>query len=82
MRFSMKHRHRANQARGDARGSRAGGLPTLAERLDDAATPWQSLRVRWYDGRLRWLQISSGTALWYRSGQPATAAHVGLGASR
>ena len=27
MRFSMKHRHRANQARGDARGSRAGGVP-------------------------------------------------------
>ena len=45
-------------------------LPTLAERLDDAATPWQALRVRWYDGRVRRLQISSGTALWYRSGQP------------
>ena len=27
MRFSMKHRHRANQARGDARGSRAGACP-------------------------------------------------------
>ena len=45
-------------------------LPTLAERLDDAATPWQSLRVRWHDGRVRWLQVSNGTALWYRSGQP------------
>ena len=45
-------------------------LPTLAERLHDAATPWQPLCVRWYDGRLRWLQVSSGTALWYRSGQP------------
>ena len=45
-------------------------LPSLAERLRDAATPWQSLRVRWYDGRVRRLQVSSGTALWYRSGQP------------
>ena len=45
-------------------------LPTLAERLNDAATPWQPLCVRWYDGRVRCLQISSGTALWYRSGQP------------
>ena len=45
-------------------------LPSLVERLRDAATPWQSLRVRWYDGRVRRLQISSGTALWYRSGQP------------
>lgn len=45
-------------------------LPTLARRLDDAATPWQPLWVRWYDGGVRWLQVSSGTALWYRSGQP------------
>ena len=45
-------------------------LPSLAERLHDTATPWQSLRVRWYDGRVRRLEISSGTALWYRSGQP------------
>ena len=45
-------------------------LPSLAERLHDAATPWQCLRVRWYDGRVRRLQVSSGTALWYRSGQP------------
>ena len=45
-------------------------LPSLAERLHDAATPWQPLGVRWYDGRVRRLQVSSGTALWYRSGQP------------
>ena len=45
-------------------------LPSLVERLHDAATPWQCLRVRWYDGRVRRLQVSSGTALWYRSGQP------------
>ena len=45
-------------------------LPSLVERLRDAATPWQCLRVRWYDGRVRRLQVSSGTALWYRSGQP------------
>ena len=45
-------------------------LPSLAERLHDAATCWQPLRVCWYDGRVRWLQVSSGTALWYRSGQP------------
>ena len=45
-------------------------LPTLAQRLDDVATRWQSLQVRWHDGRVRCLQVSSGTALWYRSGQP------------
>ena len=26
--------------------------------------------VRWYDGGVRCLQVSSATALWYRSGQP------------
>ena len=45
-------------------------LPTLAQRLGDAATSWQPLCVRGYDGRVRRLQISSGEALWYRSGQP------------
>ena len=45
-------------------------LPNLAERLHDTATCWQPLRVRWYDGHVRRLQVSSGTALWYRSGQP------------
>ena len=45
-------------------------LPTLADRLGDTAILWQSLCVRWYDGRVRWLQVDSGTALWYRSGQP------------
>ena len=39
-------------------------LSSLAERLHDAVTPWQCLRVRWYDGRVRPLQVSSGTALW------------------
>ena len=45
-------------------------LPTLAARLGDAATRWQPLWVRWYDGRMRRLEVSGGTALWYRSGQP------------
>lgn len=44
-------------------------LPTLAERLQDTATSWQPLWVRWYDGGVRRLQVCSGTALWYRSGQ-------------
>lgn len=32
-------------------------LSTLADRLGDAATCWQPLGVRWYDGRVRWLQV-------------------------
>ena len=34
-------------------------LPTLARRLDDPATPWQPLWVRWYDGGVRCLQVST-----------------------
>ena len=45
-------------------------LPSLAERLQDTATPWQSLSVRWHDGRVQEIQMCSGTALWYRGGQP------------
>ena len=45
-------------------------LPSLADRLKDAATLWEPLSVLWQDGRVQEIQICSGTALWYRSGQP------------
>lgn len=45
-------------------------LPSLAERLKDAATLWETLSVFWHDGRVQEVQMCSGTALWYRSGQP------------
>jgi len=43
-------------------------LTKLSERLADPARRWQTVRVRWYDGRYRHLEVISGTALWYRSG--------------
>ena len=45
-------------------------LPQLAQVLKGAQTPWQRLRVRWYNGRRRELDVTSGTAVWYRIGQP------------
>jgi DDE superfamily endonuclease len=45
-------------------------LPKLAQVLKDAQTPWQRVRVRWYNGRRRALDVTSGTAMWYRIGQP------------
>jgi hypothetical protein len=45
-------------------------LTKLGERLQDPATRWRSLRVRWYDQRYRRLQVITGTALWYRFGLP------------
>jgi hypothetical protein len=45
-------------------------LPQLAHVLRDAQTPWQRIRVRWYNGRRRALDVTSGTAVWYHIGQP------------
>jgi DDE superfamily endonuclease len=45
-------------------------LPQLAQVLKGAQTPWQRIRVRWYNGRRRELDVTSRTAVWYRIGQP------------
>jgi hypothetical protein len=45
-------------------------LPPLRQVLKEAHTPWQRVRVRWYNGRRRQLDVTSGTAVWYRIGQP------------
>jgi hypothetical protein len=44
--------------------------PKLAHVLKGAQTPWQRIRVRWYNGRRRELDVTSATAVWYRIGQP------------
>ena len=44
--------------------------PTIEQVLGDAKTIWQHIRVRWYDGRWRVLEVTSSTAVWYRVGQP------------
>ena len=45
-------------------------LPTLAERLCDGATVWQTATVRWYGGVMRQVEVASGTAVWYHSAMP------------
>jgi hypothetical protein len=45
-------------------------LPKLEQVLTAEQTVWQRLRLRWYDGRWRLLEVTSGTAVWYRIGQP------------
>lgn len=45
-------------------------LPQLTQVHKDAQTSWQRVRVRWYNGRRRALDVTSGTAVWYRIGQP------------
>jgi len=45
-------------------------LPKLSEVLADQSTAWSRIRVTWYDGRQRTLEVTSGCAQWYRIGQP------------
>jgi DDE superfamily endonuclease len=44
--------------------------PQLKQVLKEVCTPWQRIRVRWYNGRRRELAVTSGTGGWYRIGQP------------
>ena len=48
-------------------------LPTLAKRLTEPDTTWSRVRVRWYGGTWRWLEVASDTAVWYHSGPPPVA---------
>jgi hypothetical protein len=42
--------------------------PTLAKRLTDPATAWQTNTVCWYGGITRSVEMATGTALWYHAG--------------
>ncbi len=44
--------------------------PTLANRLADPATAWQTSTVSWYGGVTRSVEMATGTALWYHAGVP------------
>jgi DDE superfamily endonuclease len=47
--------------------------PTLAQRLVDPKTPWQTLTLPWYGGQTRTLDVATGTAVWYHTGLPPVA---------
>jgi hypothetical protein len=44
--------------------------PTLAQRLGDPDTPWQTLTVPWYGGGTAAVEVATGTAVWYHGGRP------------
>ena len=44
--------------------------PTLAQRLLDPDTAWQTLTVPWYGGGTASVDGATGTAVWYHGGQP------------
>jgi hypothetical protein len=47
--------------------------PTLAKRLDDPSTVWQSITVAWYGGTTHTVELASETAVWYHNGLPLVA---------
>ncbi len=44
--------------------------PSLKSLLDQNRVPWTVAAVAWYDGTTRTVEITSQTAVWYRSGKP------------
>ncbi len=47
--------------------------PTLATRLLDPDTRWETLTVPWYGGGTASVDVATGIARWYRAGQPLVA---------
>ncbi len=44
--------------------------PSLKVLLDQPQVTWASVAVAWYDGATRTVELTSQTAVWYRSGKP------------
>lgn len=44
-------------------------LPTLAQVLADPSTSWTEVKLNWYDGQVRTMQITSATAVWFHNGK-------------
>ena len=44
--------------------------PPLKALLDQPQVTWASVSVAWYDGTTRTVELTSQTAVWYRSGKP------------
>jgi hypothetical protein len=44
--------------------------PTLAQRVADPTTVWETVTLRWYGGMLRTVALATGTAVWYHPGKP------------
>jgi len=43
--------------------------PSLAARINDPSTTWKRIKIVWYEGIKRPLEIFSGISLWYTPGQ-------------
>ncbi|MCA1838272.1 MAG: transposase [Actinobacteria bacterium] len=43
--------------------------PSLQARLEDPESEWRTVSVPWYGGEEKTLELMTGTALWYRTGE-------------
>jgi hypothetical protein len=43
--------------------------PSLQARLEDPNSEWHTVSVPWYGGKEKTLELMTGTALWYRTGE-------------
>lgn len=44
-------------------------LPTLARLLQDPYTCWQLVKASWYEGQEKYLEVTTGTAVWFHTGK-------------
>ena len=70
-------REAGKRGRPAAKGKRQ---PTLAKRLTDPDTIWQTCTVSWYGGIRRSVEMATGTALWYPFHEVRT--HLGIETQR
>jgi hypothetical protein len=63
-------RRRSQRGRSRLKGKR---LRKLSERLKQAHTRGRRHRLCWYGSQWRWLEVATGTAVWYHSGKPPVA---------
>ena len=52
--------------------------PSLKSLLEQNSMTWENAAVSWYDGTTRIVELTSQTAVWYRSGKPAVTIRWGL----
>jgi hypothetical protein len=45
-------------------------LPTPQAYLEASDTTWTTVKVRWYDGQVRTMELASATAVWFHYGKP------------
>jgi hypothetical protein len=45
-------------------------LPTPQAYLEAVDTAWTTVKVRWYDGQVREVELASATAVWFHYGKP------------